>query len=315
VHWLHYWGARDYPAATAYGAYPVFDSAGRKVHLLPFLQAEIRLSQAVKLTVGCLDGTNHMLPAPLYNFERKWVADPEAGFQLTCATRWVDLDVWTDWREFIWDRSPVPERFTAGASARLMLDRLDSTGWQLYLPLHFVAQHEGGQNMSVDHTINNNFNGAAGLGLKVSRWKPELDISCRAMWYHQHGNAAIPFGNGWGVYPQLDIVYSPGWFFRVSYWHGKDFVPLMGSWHFSNLSANTAGLTFDRTRVITLHGARKWDFGDSRRHTCRLTLYAALYHYLPSTGTLADGTARDYGHRNQIAAGCVVGFNPSIILR
>lgn len=311
VHWLHYWGARDYPAATAYGAYPLYDSVSRPAHILPWLQVKMNLSNQWKLTLGSLDASGHELPMPLYNEELALVGDPEAGFELTGHNNWMTVDVWTDWREYIWDRSPVPERFTAGLSGDLHRYYSD---WSFYLPLHFVVQHEGGQNMSVNHNINNNFNAAAGL--RVSKpWRETIfDLSCRVMWYHQHGNAAVPFSKGWGIFPLLSVTDGLNYKLTVSYWQGKDFVPLLGSWHFSNLSANTTGLTFDRTRVVTLQAGWMKPFPMIWPSKCNLWIYGTLYHYLPSTGTFADGTTREYGHRNQFSVGASLSFYPTIKL-
>ena len=309
LHWLHHWGVRDYPATASYGVYPPYDSVSRPMHILPWLQAKIMFRPNIKLTLGNLDNDGHDLPLPLYNPELSLVGDPEAGFELEAGNRWMLVEIWADWREFIWNRSPVPERFTAGLSGRL-IHHLGS--WAVYLPLNFVVQHEGGQNMSVSHNINNNFNAAAGLGLlQEFSLDSYLDFSCRVMWYHQHGNAAVPFSKGWGIYPEAGIGID-NWSLMASYWYGKDFVPLMGSWHFSNLSANTEGLTFDRTRVVTLKVGWDWSPSDGR---CNFTLYGTLYHYLPSTGTFADGTTREEGHRNQIAFGCALTFNPTWMLR
>lgn len=316
LHWLHYWGARDYPATTAYGAYPLYDSTSQPFHILPWLQVRMRLSNQWEFTLGSLYGDTHGLPMPLYNEELALVGDPEAGFELAGHNNWMTVDVWADWREYIWDRSPVPERFTAGLSGNL---HLYGEHWNFYLPLHFVVQHEGGQNMSVSHNINNNFNAAAGLGLcnqgPVFNCYFDLyfDLSCRVMWYHQHGNAAVPFSNGWGIYPALSVTDGLHYKVNASYWYGKDFVPLLGSWHYSNLSANTAGLTFDRTRVITLQASWFWN-DPSWPSKCRLLLYGTLYHYLPSTGTFADGTTQEYGHRNQFSVGATVMFCPTIKL-
>ena len=310
LHWLHYWGAREYPSATAYGAYPLYDSLSSPLHLLPWFQAKISFSPMVRLKIGCLDNSSHNLPMPLYNDERQLVGDPKAGFELEADGRWFNVDIWADWREYIWNRSPVPERFTAGLSAKL--NHYFNGQWGIYLPLHFVVQHEGGQNMSVSHNINNNFNAAAGLGLcnNYSVFNCYFDLSCRVMWYHQNGNADVPFTQGWGIYPELQMEINESWLLLASYWHGKDFVPLLGSWHFSNLSANTAGLTFDRTRVATLSVGWRWNPLPS----CILTFRGTLYHYLPSTGTFADGTTKEYGHRNQFSVGATVMFRPTIKL-
>ncbi len=310
-HWLYYWGARDYPATTAYGAYPLYDSVSHPLHLLPWLQARIDLTSELTLVLGCLNAFHHNLPFPLYNHELGDVGDPETGFEIKYLSRRITMDIWADWREYIWDRSPVPERFTAGASGTIGL--VDERQWSLSVPVHFVVQHEGGQNMSVPHNINNNFNGAAGLEVSKS-WTRDLwtGLSCRAFWYHQHGNAAVPFSNGWAIYPEFIIHPNNNWAIAASYWHGKDFVPLMGSWHYSNLSANTPGLTFDHTRVIMLYA--NWGLGENPLTTHYLRFYGTLYHYLPSTGTFADGTTKEYGHRNQIAFGAILSFFPKVKL-
>ena len=317
LHWLHYWGARDYPAVTAYGVYPLYDSVSRPVHIMPWLQAKIKLSTRCELTLGSLDASGHGLPMPLYNEELALVGDPEAGFELKyegptgIPFLWTNLDVWTDWREYIWDRSPVPECFTAGLSGNIQSHYED---WLFSIPLHFVVQHEGGQNMSVSHNINNNFNAATGLRVGKPWREKYFDLSCRVMWYHQHGNAVIPFSKGWGIYPLLTVTDGLNYKLSASYWHGKDFVPLMGSWHFSNLSANTPGLTFDCTRVVTLQAGWMKSF-PTWPSKCHLWIYGTLYHYLPSTGTYADGATHEYGHRNQFSVGASLSFHPTIKLR
>lgn len=315
-HWLNYWGARNYPVTSAYDAYPRYDSISRPMHLLPWLQARIDFTPKLTLLLGCLDNGNHDLPMPLYNYERAVVGDPEAGLELMFSSPGLEMDFWTDWREFIWYRSPILERFTMGFSGKLYND---FGRWTLYLPLHFIAQHEGGQSMAdaADSLPNNsNFNAAAGLGIIMYEFTDHshLDFSCHAMLYHQHKNPTVPFTKGWGIYPEVKLI-GDHWSFLASYWYGKDFVPLMGSWHFSNLSANTAGLTFDRTRVITLSARWKWSPFDKPGHSsCFLTLHGTLYHYLPSTGTSADGATHEYDHRNQFTIGVAFNFAPTITL-
>ncbi len=313
LHWLHYWGATEYPATPSYGVYPLFDSLSHSSHLLPYLQASVNFTPQLKFILGNLDDNDgHNLPLPLYNPELLLVGDPEAGFQIKYDASWINLDVWTDWNKFIWDRSPVPEFFTAGASGQL---KIDHDNWILYLPLHFVAMHEGGQNMSVPHSVSNEFNGAFGLGYYKSILdKLWFDISCCALWYHQHDNAAVPFTNGWAFYPELQVAFNGNWLLKASYWHGKDFVPLLGSWHFSNLSANTDGLIFDLTRVITLHAKWQWIPPQPLNKNCSLSFYGTLYHYLPSIGIMSDGSTRNYGHRNQLAFGASLSFYPSLRL-
>ena len=298
AHWLHYWGAHSYPAATNYGVLPDHSDTARAVHMLPWLQAKYRATTRLTLTFGSLNPSTHMLPLPLYNPELTYAADPEQGLEVEADLPWLKGDVWVDWREFIWNNSPRQEHFTMGASGRL---RLYLSVWELYLPMHFVAQHVGGQVLATTTPIQNNFNAAAGLGLSrpLPHSETMADLSCRLMWYHQHGNTAVPFGDGWGVYPELTILFPVHWHMSVSYWSGHNFVPLMGSWLYSNLSSVDGATTFDRTDALTLNvGYRNTPWGEN--YAFRLNA-STLYYPLE--------------HRMQYAFGCSLFFNPTIRLR
>ena len=312
VSWLHYWGAHSYPNTMSYGVLPDYSDTSTWMHVVPWLQAKLQIAKGLELTLGSINPSeNHLLPQPLRNIEREIAADPECGLMLDAWNDWGKANLWIDWREFIWNQSPRQERFTMGLSGKIFLD-LPTTDFSISLPAHFIAQHVGGQVLAQTTPIQNNFNAATGLGITNNYpvFNCYFDLSCRVMWYHQHGNAGVPFSQGWGIYPELQMEFNESWLLLASYWHGKDFVPLLGSWHFSNLSANSAGLTFDRTRVATLSVGWKW----YPLPSCGLTLKGILYHYLPSTGTFADGTTQEYGHRNQFSVGVTFSFIPIVRL-
>ena len=312
VSWLHYWGAHSYPNTMSYGVLPDYSDTSTWMHVVPWLQAKLQIAKGLELTLGSINPSeNHLLPQPLRNIEREIAADPECGLMLDAWNDWGKANLWIDWREFIWNQSPRQERFTMGLSGKIFLD-LPTTDFSISLPAHFIAQHVGGQVLAQTTPIQNNFNAATGLGITNNYpvFNCYFDLSCRVMWYHQHGNAGVPFSQGWGIYPELQMEFNESWLLLASYWHGKDFVPLLGSWHFSNLSANSAGLTFDCTRVATLSVGWKW----YPLPSCGLTLKGILYHYLPSTGTFADGTTQEYGHRNQFSVGVTFSFIPIVRL-
>lgn len=298
LHWLNYWGAHSYPATTSYGVLPNYSDTSTLMHVVPWLQAKYHATNRLTLTFGSLDPSTHMLPLPLYNPELTYVADPEQGLEAEVKLPWLKGDVWVDWREFIWNQSPRQERFTMGASGCL---RLFCADWHFYMPLHFIGQHVGGQTLATTTPIQNNFNASAGLG--VSRPLPHSDItadlSCRLMWYHQQGNTAVPFNNGWGVYPELSVYFPIHWYLSVSYWTGHNFVPLLGSWLYSNLSSVDGTITFDRTDVLTaqlVYSHHPWG------EDYALKVYASAYYY-PLEQQL------------QYAIGCSFGFSPSIYLK
>lgn len=294
--WLHYWGAHAYPTATSYAVLPDHSDTVAAAHVVPWLQAKIRLAKGLELTLGTLDPTDHHLPSPLYNTERLLAADPENGLQLAASGSWGDAEAWVDWREFIWNNSPRQERLTIGASGRL---QCGGERWLLLLPLHFVAQHVGGQVLQTTTRIQNNFNAAAGLTLRHAWDDWTASLGCNAMWYHQYGNPIVPFSHGWALYPMLEVAYGSRAVLTVSYWRADRFVPLMGSWLYSSLSSVDHTTVFDHTRVLSLRAVYKW----SVAHVPFVLHTEGSAHY-------------DIGERQmQYSMGCVLSFSPSIHLR
>lgn len=298
-HWLHLWGARNYPTLLSINPWPANTDSTNHCHLLPWLQAKITFNERLTLTLGSLGTSKHDLPLPLYNPDLLYVSDPETGVELTYGSDHVTADLWVDWREYIWSQSSVPERFTAGLSGKLETYLGDV---QLYLPFHAIGQHEGGQNMSVSHQINNNFNLSSGLGAFYAAGDVYIDLSCRMMWYNQSGNPTVPFSSGWGIYPELELRFPrerSETTLKMSYWYGKDFVPLMGSWLFSNLSALTSTLTFDRTQMLIAKVSHSWTSG---HQPCILQLNASGYYYPDE-------------NRMQYSFGCSILLKPSFRLK
>ena len=294
--WLHYWGAPSYPATAGYDVLPAYSDTSRPMHLVPWLQAKLKLAKWLELTLGSLDRTDHHLPEPLFNRERLCAADPEAGLMMEAWCSRGRAEVWADWREFIWDRSPRQERFTMGASGEW---RPVDGQWIVGVPMHFIAQHVGGQILAQTTSIQNNFNAAAGLWL-ARRWD-RWTIAARgyAMWYHQHGNKAVPFGQGWGLYPELMLRYRNRLQLSASYWQGENFVPLMGSWLYSSLSSVDGTTVLDPAQMLSLHASYVWQ---QPRNMFSLRAEAAA-HY-------------DIGERQtQFSVGCALSFYPSIRLR
>lgn len=264
VSWLHYWGAHSYPNTMSYGVLPNYSDTATLMHVVPWLQAKLQLAKGLELTLGSFDPDDiHNLPTPLRDIEREVAADPECGIMLSAwgdigKDWWGTADWWIDWREFIWNNSPHQERFTMGLSGKLHY-YIPSTDLSLIMPLHFLAQHVGGQVLATTTPIQNNFNAASGLGIQYDLTEPwAVGLHCLAMWYHQHGNTAVPFDNGWGLYPYLKVIYGKRWGIEISYWQGERFVPLLGSWLYSNLSSVDGTTVFDRTQMLSFHAYYNW---------------------------------------------------------
>lgn len=292
VHWLHYWGAHGFPQSTLEG-WNDYSTDAQQLHVLPWLQARVELTPWLNAVFGSLENNEgHHLPLPLYNPERQYAADPEAGVQLLVDHHVVQTDLWVDWRNYIWNHSPLQEQFAAGFSVRGRLHLGDN--WELYVPLHGVLLHNGGEGVT-DTTmlVRSRMNGAAGLGLSAKLGDLNIAAECYLMgYYNNRGENGTPirdslgwmiskpidFRTGWGFYPVLKANYK-GWQMEASYWQGEQFVPLLGCYHFSNISSNTSDMTHDRIRVLTVRGGYTYS---GLKH-CTLSAEATYYHYFPFT--------------------------------
>ena len=186
-----------------------------------------------------------------------------------------------------------------GLSGKIHLD-IPSSDFSITLPAHFIAQHVGGQVLAQTTPIQNTFNAAGGLGINyyaTDRWT--IAIKGYAMMYHQHGNNAVPFTDGWGLYPELVAEYNNRAGLQLSFWRGERFVPLLGSWLYSNLSSVDGTIVFDRTDMLSLRAWYKWNPADEP--FCLHVEGAAHY---------------DIGERQmQYSVGCALNFSPNFRLR
>ena len=259
AHWLHFWGARNYPSAQSLDVWQRESDTATAAHVLPWVRAEMawkRERAEWRVVMGNL--RPHKLPMPLYNPERLYAADPEAGVQMMMDAKHFDLDVWVDWREYIWQRSSRQERFTAGVSSQWAT----SFGkWGLLVPLHVIGQHVGGQGLAEHKPVQNHFNGAIGLMGQLRGENFELTGGCYAMGYTQKNAPDIPYKRGWGLYPVVNgkcALWGGELGMDAGYWHGHGFVPLLGSVLFSNV-AYVDGITYFRyNRIMSIGANYRW---------------------------------------------------------
>lgn len=277
VHWLHFWGAHNYPSAQSLGVWQQESDTSTTAHVLPWMRAEIEWKVGSgKWSVTMGDLHPHVLPLPLYNTERLYAADPEAGVQLMLDHKHFNLDVWVDWQEYIWQRSSRQERFTAGVSGEM---KAESGKWKVRMPLHVIGQHVGGQGLKEHQRVQNRFNAAVGL---LGEWRAEIGMwnvegGCYAMGFTQKNMPTIPYKRGWGLYPTVNGGWKAGngtLTMDAGYWQGHGFVPLLGSVLFSNL-AYVDGITyFGMNRMMNIGAQYKW------RVACgELRVEGRWYHY------------------------------------
>ena len=303
LHWLHYWGATSYPRLISFSAFPEIGENPCSSHVLPWMQASVDVLPQMTLVFGSLKNDNgHNLPRPLYDPELLYAADPEAGIQILLDFKYFDADIWMDWKEFIFRGSETQERFIFGFSGKsdLLQDKLVN----LSIPVHVLAQHTGGEMLAQELDPITVFNFAGGVELTYNG-RVELITGCDLMGFVHNGNAALPFRQGWGVYPHIGMDFK-GLAFDIAYWHGDDFVPLLGSPHFSSISVNTPGLVFDPMDMLVVNASYQMR---QFRYTT-LTFDALSYIYFPYSGDRPGYTKVERGAAASFSFGFNLKINP-----
>ncbi|OUO51550.1 hypothetical protein B5F77_10260 [Parabacteroides sp. An277] len=256
AHLLRYWGATTYPC---YAYHDIAEWSGeqyqRGFHALPWFRAEAALSDRFRIVLGDIYGrVSHGLAEPLYNPELNLMADPEAGVQLLYVSRRFELDVWVDWRSFIFREDTHQESFVVGLSSEIKLNA-ETSPWHFYLPVQALAQHRGGEIDTIyTHSVQTLVNGAIGAG---AVWNPRHSVVKRveaeadATFSWQQAGDLWPFDMGAGFYLR---TYADLRDFRVkaAYWMCRDFVSVLGSPFYGALSLSDEGRTFDSPQMVTL---------------------------------------------------------------
>lgn len=313
AHWIHYWGSSSYPHGTYWGLAD-YEADGKAMHVVPWLRASVDFGKGWRMVFGSLgSGIDHNLPLPLWDNELQQIADPEAGLRLTHNSTHIDLDVWCDWRDFIFNNSPTQERFVFGSSVVTKPSNPES--WvHISVPLHFIAMHNGGEILAQRIKATNNFNAATGVtaefDINTMANGSYVQVDLLAAGYHQHGNDSIPFTLGYGLFSAITLGYND-LSLQAAWWRGDRFNSLLGDEFFCNMSAMTPGMVFGRYDMFVT--TLMYDTYVARR--TRLTLYATLYYNAATRVTYANGTAADIPAATSFAFGAVLHLSPRLKIK
>ncbi|MBP3762740.1 MAG: porin [Bacteroidales bacterium] len=308
LHWLNYWGAHQYPSHITYSTIlPDESENSSSIHLLPWVQARVDFFPGVTLLLGSLESNSgHLLPLPLYNPERRYATDPEAGVQLLVERPWVEADLWANWNEFIFNQSRHQENFHTGLSARFKWNI--GGHWTLQLPLYAIVNHRGGEvSLNIGTRNHGNFSTGLAATYRLGHFSASLEVLMAA--FSQKRDTTLAFSHGKAFSPTLTLRYREAKL-TANYWVGDDFFSLLGSDHFSNRSTNTPGMTIERNKMLTLAAAYTW----KRFRSCTVSFEGDLIHYYPYVRHCPpyEGSLRD--SRTLFGFGMHIQLNPSIRL-
>ncbi len=311
IYGLHFWGADKYPNLS-FRDIAVWkgDQYSKGFHLLPWFRTQIALSDHVDLVIGNIYGsTNHHLIEPLYNKELELTADPEAGLQVLWHAPVADIDVWTDWRSFIFYEDTHQEMFFLGFSSRLKLNDPSSV-LHVYVPIQGLAQHRGGEIDTIrTHSVQTLMNGALGAGMEWNVGKEYLKrigVEADLSGYYQQAGKLWPVdkGHGFHVSAKADTKYVR---VKTSFWTCHDFVSLLGHPFYGSVS------TVDDD--VLLKNPQMWRLGVEYAKTVTkgvsIGVEADLYFHTPVTVEKKGGILPEKKGYASFSAGIYVRIVPS----
>ena len=313
---LHYWGASKYPNLN-YSDMPKWKGSQtqRGFHVLPFLRAQVALSDKVNLVVGSIYGHgNHRLIEPLYTQELGLQGDPEAGVQLLLDLKRLDLDMWINWESFIYDGDDHQESFTYGLSARVKANG-ETKRFHVYFPVQLLFQHRGGEinDEAEDREVRTWINGAIGGGMLINvgdQVLKDLNFEVLGAFYSQRSGTLLPFDDGYGIYAKGDINL---WRFNIGagWWWCKDFVSIHGNPLFGCMSISEDGFVVDKTRLIKLHA----DYCQPIAKGFSLGISADAWNSLPADAHDSEGFLIRQSNALSLSFGVYLRINPSFLLK
>lgn len=309
---LRYWGSEIYPCYSYLGIAEWESERYQKgVHILPIMRAQFSVTDSFHIVFGTLyNRNNHLLCSPLYNNELNYTSDLESGVQILYENRFHSADLWVNWQSFIFENDMHQEMFVFGYSSHTNVIRTDS-GLEIGIPLQFVAQHRGGEiNIGETHSIQTYSNHAAGLVGKYSfdrKYLKNISIGCYYIGFLQNAGSLYPFDYGLAVYPELSVSIHD-FRLKMGYFVGKDFITLLGSPHFGNLSAKTPDMTFDKMDMFMAeieycyYRSKYFSFG----------IEGSVIHYFPYTSFRPEYGTMEHASSNQFSFGLFLNINPRI---
>lgn len=148
------------------------------------------------------------------------------------------------------------------------------------MPISFLAQHLGGENLSGSFSIQTWLNMAVGLKAEARFGSINTALGVDYLFYKQIGSGSLmPFDEGWALYPYFEFAYDD-LRIKLGYYDSEDFVSLLGSPHFCNYSSNTPDLVFDRANQYYLRATYRYDITKG----CKFDAYLQIFKQNHITG-------------------------------
>ena len=202
----------------------------------PVLSFQYRMAPGSDLIIGTIYGTtNHKLIEPIFQFDRYNQEHVENGFQFLFDKKHVWSDLWMNWETFIFDRSPIQERFTVGTSTLIKLNDPESP-LQIQIPIQTLIMHRGGMHTIVTAHVQTYLNYVYGVDINYKlQNKIFQNLAFRGYMVNYQDlsfSGEEPFKQGKGFYPNI-LLEGKIMDLMLGYWNAEKFIAPRGEYLFS----------------------------------------------------------------------------------
>ena len=218
--------------------------------LLPVLTYQYQLANDLKVVLGTLEGpAEHRLAQELQGLDGYLSNPVEYGLQFKYQPKWLDADVWINWRENIVTGDSAQEKFTQGSNFSFHL--LDKDDWKIDLNATALFYHFGGQiDISEANVVSIiNYGGGISVQKKFGRWSSNLQYNYFGF-KNDEDYTLVPWAKGSGHSFTLDINNST-LYFGVGYRTFDKYFTLFGDQVFSLINQFTGEVFGTRKELIS----------------------------------------------------------------
>ncbi len=204
----------------------------------PWFSAQYQMFDKMKVIFGNLNlNKNQGLVKQLWEPERIMTDAPREGVQFMYESKYLELQNWMSWEQFILPGDPYQEHFTFGLSGRAQL--FPDSGLKIHIPLQLLVYHQGGEIDSSPLGVVTHYNYASGLetSFKVGdQFLKNIDLNLHWVGYQcPDGPAPYGYDNGHGYSVTLagDTRFGK---FSLDYWSAYQFIAPYGKKMYMSIS-------------------------------------------------------------------------------
>ncbi len=218
----------------------------------PWFSAQYQMFPKMKVVFGNLNLNNNQgLVKQLWEPERIMTDAPREGVQFLYQSKYLEVQNWMSWEQFILPGDPYQEHFTFGLSGRGQL--FSNSATTIHVPLQLLVYHQGGEIDSSPLGVVTHYNYATGLetNFKIGDgFLKNIDLNLHWVGYQcPDGPAPYGYDNGHGYSVTLAGETRFGKF-ALDYWNAYQFIAPYGKRIYMSISNRDIKLSqADRSQV------------------------------------------------------------------